>query len=236
MILPRHERLRIALPNNVELEQICGHLRQAGFSSLPDMSRPGLYIVPAPFGADEDVEFREFEFFRLEPTDVSTYVEHGICHGGVVHTDLLREARARVWRPFTFSFGGYPLVLAAPQGQDLLHLTNRPVIRVATSLPELTKAIFTARGMGVEVVSVEDSLTACLLGLADGYVDRLTDPDFLVDQGFRVTEVVGQAHLKLIANRGCGVGRRRAIARLVELLEAHQPPPPEPLRIPFDEY
>ena len=222
------DRLRLALPDSSELDAICRHLRACGFD-LPDLTLPGLHRVEDPLGTGA-----HFDVFKLAPADVGTYVEHGIAQLGVISTDLIREADAQVWRPFTFSYGNYPLVLAAPQGLTLDHLSSRPIMRLATSLPELTRRLFTARGMSIEVVPVEDSATACLLGLADGYVDRMTSPHTLTDQGFRVLEVIGQAHLKLTLNRTCYTSRRSTISELIHRLYVHQPPEPDQLTIPFD--
>ncbi|MFW5968586.1 MAG: hypothetical protein ACOCV2_13765, partial [Persicimonas sp.] len=101
-------------------------------------------------------------------------------------------------------------------------------------LPNLTREVFASRGMAVNVVPVGDSVTACLLGLADGFVDRLVDPELIVRHGFRAVEALGYASLKLIVNRACGSRRREAVRRLIEALEAQQPAPPEEIDIPFD--
>jgi ATP phosphoribosyltransferase len=149
-------------------------------------------------------------------------------------TDLIRENGVQVWRPFPFAFGKYPLVLAAPRGETIASLSSRPLIRIATPLPNVTREIFASRGMAVNVVPVADSVTACLLGLADAYVDRLVQPEVMVRQGFRVVEALGNASLKLIVNRACGSRRRKTIRQLIEALEATQPPAPTPIDIPFD--
>jgi ATP phosphoribosyltransferase len=221
--------LRIALPRSEELPQICDHFRACGFD-LPDPLKPGLHRLSNPLNGG----FR-YEVFSIDPADVGTYVEHGISHAGVMSTDLARENGVKVWRPFSFPFGRYPVVLAAPRGESIASLSARPLIRIATPLPNFTRELFATRGMSVEVVPVADSVTACLLGLADGYVDRLTDPELVVQQGFRVVEALGHASLKLVANRACGSRRRNGILKLIESLEEHAPAPPPEINIPFDE-
>lgn len=228
MLRLRANRLRLALPEGRDLTTICEQLRACGFE-LPAELNPGIHLVDDPLGVGVD-----FEVFKLAPTDVGTYVEHGISQLGIMSTELLREGDAEVWRPFTFSYGAYPLVLAAPRGINLDALAVRPLVRLATSLPRLTRDVFAARGMVIEVVPVEDSTTACLLGLADGYVDRLVDPDAIVREGFRVLEVLGHARLKLLVNRASYAMRHEAIGTFMDRLEAHQPPAPAPLEIPFD--
>lgn len=220
--------LRLAIPECEELDTLCVQLEQCGFQ-LPDLHQPGIHIVRDPLGLGIN-----FEVFKLASSDVGTYVEHGISHLGVSSTELLHEVDARLWRPFTFSYGTYPLVLAAPQGINLDALELRPRVRIATSLPKLTREVFASRGLNIEVVSVEDSTTACLLGLADAYVERLIDPDVLMREGFRVLEVLGHAHLKLVVNRASYTMRRSAIDHFMKLLGSCQPDPEPPFDIPFD--
>lgn len=220
--------LRFAIPECDELETLCVQLEQCGFA-LPDLNQPGIHVVRDPLGLGID-----FEVFKLSSSDVGTYVEHGISHLGVSSTEILHEVDARLWRPFTFSYGTYPLVLAAPQGINFDSLALRPLVRIATSLPRLTREVFASRGLNIEVVAVEDSTTACLLGLADAYVERLVDPNVLIREGFRVLEVLGHARLKLVVNRASYTMRRSAIDHFMERLDAHQPDPEPPLDIPFD--
>lgn len=225
------QRLKIALPKCDELDAISAHFRACGFD-LPSPIGKGLHRVANPLGEESDYDF---EVFCIDPADVGTYVEHGIAHIGVMSTDLIRENGVQVWRPFPFGFGRYPLVLAAPQGETIASLSARPLIRIATPLPNVTREIFASRGMAVNVVPVADSVTACLLGLADAYVDRLIHPEVMVRHGFRVVEALGNASLKLIVNRACGSRRRKTIRQLIEALEANRPPAPAPIQIPFDD-
>ena len=224
------ERLRIALPNCAEFDAIWAHFKACGFE-LPARIGKGLHRVANPLGHDADFDF---EFFCIAPADVGTYVEHGIAHIGVMSTDLIREHGIQVWRPFSFSYGRYPLVLGAPRGESIATLSARPLIRVATPLANVTREIFATRGMAVNVVPVADSVTACLLGLADAYVDRLVQPEVMIRHGFRAVEALGHASLKLIVNRASGSRHRKTIRQLVEALEANQPPAPMAIDIPFD--
>lgn len=223
-------RIRVALPRGAELERLVAHFGAVGFDLSPLLGDAD--VLPA--GDPLDSGF-DFEFVRLSPPDVGTYVEYGICHAGVLSTDLIGERDVNVWRPFTFNFGSYPLVLVALRGQTLATLTAKPVLRPATSIPRFTKDWFTARGISTEVVAVIDSApTAVLLGLADCWVDRLTDPEQIVEDGFRVVEAMGQSYLKLVVNPAAASRRRAALRRLIGALQEHLPPPPPKIDIPFD--
>ena len=226
--MTRSERLRMALPVSDELDAICGHLRACGFE-LPNLEMPGLHEAGDPIDCGYS-----FEVFRLDPADVATYVEHAISHLGVMSTDLLRESESAVWRPYTFPFGEYPMVLAAPRGESFASLSTRPNLRIASPYPKLAQDVFAHRGMPVEIVPVADSYTACLLGLADAFVDRLMDPAPMYEHDFRVLEVLEHRRLKLVVNRALGSRRRIAIQKLVKQLEEHQPEPPQSIEVPFE--
>ncbi len=224
----RGERLRLAFPMCEQLEQISDHFRACGFE-VPDLEMPGLHQVEDPLECGYS-----FEVFRLDPADVGTYVEHAISHLGVMSTELLRESQSEVWRPYTFPFGQYPMVFAAPRGESFASLSSRPHVSVATPYPRLARQVFAQRGMTVEVVDVSNSYTACLLGLADAFVDRLVDPAPMLEHDFRVLEVLEQSRLKLVVNRALGSRRRIAIQALVKCLEDNQPEAPDPVEIPFE--
>lgn len=226
--MSENERLRLAFPLCDELNFICEHLRACGFE-VPDLSMPGLHKIGDPLECGYS-----FEIFRLDPSDVGTYVEHAISHLGVMSTDLLRETQSEVWRPYTFPFGQYPMVFAAPRGESFASLSTRPQVRIATPYPMLAREVFAHRGVPVEVIDVADSYTACLLGLADAFVDRLVDPSPMFEHDFRVLEVLEHSRLKLIVNRALGSRRRIAIQALIKALEENQPRAPEPVEVPFE--
>lgn len=222
------DTLRLAVPVCDELDAICAHFRTCGFQ-MPDLEMPGLHEVDDPLGCGYS-----FEIFRLDPYDVGTYVEHAISHLGVMSTDLLRETESQVWRPYTFPFGQYPMVFAAPRGESFASLSSQPHVRIATPYPMLAREVFAQRGMPVEIIDVSDSYTACLLGLADAFVDRLVDPSPMFEHDFRVLEVLEHRRLKLVVNRALGSRRRIAIQALVKSLTEHQPETPEPVEIPYE--
>lgn len=224
----RREQLRLAFPSCEEFDDLCDHFRACGFE-IPDLRMPGLHQVEDPLECGYS-----FEIFRLDHSDVGTYVEHAISHIGVMSTDLLRETESEVWRPYTFPFGQYPMVLAAPRGESFASLSTTPHVRIATPYPMLAQEVFAERGMNVEVVPVSDSYTACLLGLADAFIDRLVDPAPMFEHDFRVLEVLQHTRLKLIVNRALGSRRRIAIQTLVKCLKQNQPTTPEPIKIPFE--
>ena len=224
------QKIRVALPRGQELHRLVEHFGRVGFA-LEALAEDARFVE----GGDPLDSGFDFEFVTLSPSDVGTYVEFGICHAGVLSTDLIGESEFKVWRPFTFNFGSYPLVLVGWRGQTLNTLMAKPVLRLATPIPRFTKEWFTTRGIPTEVVPVvNDASIAVILGLTDCWVDQLTNPEEVVAAGFRVVETMGQTYLKLVVNPAAASGRRTAIRQLISALEEQNPPPGPRISIPFD--
>lgn len=220
--------IRMAVPEGLDFNLIVKHLRAAGID-LPEGG--DIWNIERPFDMDFDLEI-----LKLAPVDVGTYVERGAVQLGVMSTDLLHESDVVVWRPFTFSFGTYPIIFGTRRGTTLATLNSRPQIRLATPIPRFTQEWFAHRGFTTEILHVSDSAEkAVMLGLADGFVDRLVHPERLIAEGFRAIERVGTTHLKLIVNNATNSPRRKFISTLMEALGNHQPPSPSRVAIPFDE-
>jgi len=224
------DRLRFALPRCDDLPSLESHLGSCGFELPEETESFEVHRFEDPF--DDELDF---EIFTLSQDDIGTYVQRGIVQLGVLSTEVLYEREVDVWRPFTFNFGSYPIILGARRGQTLSSLTRGPAVRLATPIPRYTREWFTQRGFEVEVIPVSENVhEAVALGLADGFVDRLTDPDDLVESGFRALERLGTTHLKLVANNASSARRRSTIGRLIQRLEATKPESPPPISIPFD--
>ena len=223
-----NQLVRIAIPRTHAVQHIMDHITRSGFDMEGVLDAPIRVIDPYSSGFD-------FEFVALTKADVCTYVERGICHAGIVGTEVLRELGVEVWRPFTFNIGSYPLVLAAEQGQSLTRLFEKPVLRIATPYARFVRDWFVNRGMSVDVISVEENAgMAVSFQLADAFVDRLINPERLVARGFRVVEVLEHTRLKLIVNNALGSTRRREIGRWIDRLDDSRPIDPAPITIPFD--
>lgn len=223
------DRVRFALPRNRDLERIKEHLAACGLELPEQTDQFEVHHFPAA------IQGLDFELLILSPEDIGTYVERGIVQLGVVGTEVLFERDVDAWRPFTFNFGSYPIVLGARRGQSLRSLTDRPTLRLATPLPKYTSDWFSRRGFEIELIPVSDNVQqAVALGLADAFVNRLDDPRELTANGFCVLDHLGTTHLKLIVNNATSASRRAVIGELIQKLQETMPEPPGPIEIPFD--
>jgi precorrin-3B methylase len=72
------------------------------------------------------------------------------------------------------------------------------------------------------------------MGLADGLVSLLHDPNPLLNNDFRALEQLGISELKLVVNNAISSYRRKFIRHIMDQLEAHRPPATPPVQIPYD--
>jgi len=217
--------LRLALPKGRLTDRTLDALRAAGIPVPADLvhSRKLIHDVSAytrgPLGVG-------LEILLLKNTDVPVYVEHGVAELGVAGTDVLYEAQAEVFRPYTFDFGSCDIAVAAPRGTEASTLRLRPWLRVATKYRRFARDFFAARSMTVEIIPLSGSVElAPALGMADAILDLVETGKTLEENGLEIMEVVGQTHVKLIANHTISTRTRRAIERLVELLDAGRETP-----------
>lgn len=141
----------------------------------------------------------EIEVVLAKAADVITYVEHGVCDGGVVGEDTIMEAKASVYELLDLDFGKCRFALAGPKGKNFYDGYGHKVI--ASKYPNVTKDYFNAKGFDVEVVKIEGSVElAPILGLSDAIVDIVETGSTLKANGLEVYEDVAPISARFIAN------------------------------------
>ena len=141
----------------------------------------------------------EIEVVLAKAADVITYVEHGVCDGGVVGEDTIMEAKASVYELLDLEFGKCRFALAGPKGKNFYDGYGHKVI--ASKYPNVTKDYFNAKGFDVEVVKIEGSVElAPILGLSDAIVDIVETGSTLKANGLEVYEDVAPISARFIAN------------------------------------
>ena len=141
----------------------------------------------------------EIEVVLAKAADVITYVEHGVCDGGVVGEDTIMEAKASVYELLDLDFGKCRFARAGPKGKNFYDGYGHKVI--ASKYPNVTKDYFNAKGFDVEVVKIEGSVElAPILGLSDAIVDIVETGSTLKANGLEVYEDVAPISARFIAN------------------------------------
>ena len=184
--------LRLALTKGRIEKKALEYLAKAGYDvSELDEDKKGRKLL---FKVGDNIEV-----VLAKAADVITYVEHGVCDGGIVGEDTIMEAKASVYELLDLQFGKCRFALAGIKGKDFYDGYGHKV--VASKYPNVTKEYFNEKGIDVEVVKIEGSVElAPLLGLSDGIVDIVETGSTLKANGLEVYEDVAPISARFIAN------------------------------------
>jgi len=140
-------------------------------------------------------------FIMVKPTDVPTYVDHGVADIGIVGKDTLMEANLPLYEMADLQFGKCRLCVAGyPAGKDK-SLTSS-VLRVATKYPEIAKSYYASKGESIECIKLNGSVElGPILGLSDVILDIVESGRTLVENGLEITEEVAPVSARLAVNR-----------------------------------
>lgn len=160
-----------------------------------------------PGGMDEDSrkliytdEINGIRFLMVKPSDVPTYVDHGVADLGVVGRDTLLESGLPLYEMLDLKFGSCKMCIAGyPQTEKKI---TKSVLRVATKYPEIAKKYYAARGETIEVIKLNGSVElGPLLGLSDVIMDLVESGRTLKENGLIVLEEVCDISARLAVNR-----------------------------------
>lgn len=173
----------------IEILSFCGY----DMSELYDKGRKLLFHCPSTFGGEE------LQIVLAKAADVITYVEHGVCDGGIVGEDTIMEAKASIYELLDLEFGKCRFALAGIKGKNFYDGYGHKII--ASKYPSVTKDYFDGKGVDVEVVKIEGSVElAPILQLSDAIVDIVETGSTLKANGLEVYEDVAQISARFIAN------------------------------------
>ena len=184
--------IRLALTKGRIEKTALEYLAKAGYDvSELDEDKKGRKLL---FKVGDDIEV-----VLAKAADVITYVEHGVCDGGIVGEDTIMEAKASIYELLDLEFGKCRFALAGIKGKDFYDGYNHKVI--ASKYPNVTKDYFNAKGIDVEVVKIDGSVElAPILGLSDAIVDIVETGSTLKANGLEVYEDVAPISARFIAN------------------------------------
>lgn len=184
--------LRLALTKGRIEKKALEYLGKAGYDiSELDEDKKGRKLL---FKVGNNIEV-----VLAKAADVITYVERGVCDGGVVGEDTIMEAKASIYELLDLQFGKCRFALAGIKGKNFYDGYGHKV--VASKYPNVTKDYFNEKGIDVEVVKIEGSVElAPILGLSDGIVDIVETGSTLKANGLEVYEDVAPISARFIAN------------------------------------
>ncbi len=184
--------LRLALTKGRIEKKALEYLARAGYDvSELDEDKKGRKLL---FKVGDGIEV-----VLAKAADVITYVEHGVCDGGIVGEDTIMEAGASVYELLDLEFGKCRFALAGIKGKSFYDGYGHKVI--ASKYPRVTKEYFDGKGVDVEVVKIEGSVElAPILQLSDAIVDIVETGSTLKANGLEVYEDVAPISARFIAN------------------------------------
>ena len=202
--------IRLALTKGRIEKTALEYLAKAGYDvSELDEDKKGRKLL---FKVGDDIEV-----VLAKAADVITYVEHGVCDGGIVGEDTIMEAQASIYELLDLEFGKCRFALAGIKGKDFYDGYNHKVI--ASKYPNVTKDYFNAKGIDVEVVKIDGSVElAPILGLSDAIVDIVETGSTLKANGLEVYEDVAPISARFIANISGIKMKKKEVDKLLSAL------------------
>jgi ATP phosphoribosyltransferase len=179
-----------------------------------------LAIFSTIFGGDFAFSGRElimetqgFRFLNVRNQDVPTYVEYGAADLGVVGLDVITEKQLDIIDLLDLQLGKCKVAIGI-RNEDELDW-NRPDIKVATKMVNITKDYFARKAVGVDVIKLYGSIElAPLVGLADAIVDIVETGNTMRENGLKVAEDIMESSAHLIANQNSYYAQKEAILDL----------------------
>ena len=205
--------LTFALPKGRILEQATPLLEAAGLelrAALAAAGRKLLFDLP---GGER--------VLLVKPTDVPTYVEHGIADFGIAGRDTLLEQDRDLYEPVDLGIGRCRLAVAAPleRPPHLQELTRGMRLRVATKYPRCALRYYQSRGIQPEIIPLWGSVElGPITGLADQIVDLVESGETLRQNALVELETIFEVSSRLIVNAASLRLKQPAVSRTISEL------------------
>jgi len=164
------------------------------------------------------LEMGDFRFLLVRNQDVPTYVAHQAADIGVVGLDVIEEQGLDIVRLLDLGIGRCKVAVGV-RNEDEIDW-NRPHMKVASKMVNITRNYFSKKAMGVEVIKLYGSIElAPLVGLADAIVDIVETGTTMKENGLKVAETIMESSAHLIANKQSFLAKKGEIMELYSEME-----------------
>ncbi len=164
-------------------------------------------------------EKNRIRFILVKPSDVPTYVDHGVADLGVVGKDTLMEAGRPLYEVLDLTFGKCRLCVAGYAGGGNASVT-RATFRVCTKYPNIARSYWGAQGRTIEIIELHGSVElGPVIGLSDVILDIVESGSTLRANGLTVLEEVCDVSARLVCNRVSMKTKRDRIRSLIDGLD-----------------
>lgn len=153
-------------------------------------------------------------FILVKPSDVPTYVDHGVADIGVVGKDTLLEAGRPLYEVLDLGFGKCRLCIAGYAAQQ--PSATRATFRVATKYPNIARSYYNSKGQTIEIIELHGSVElGPVIGLSDVILDIVESGSTLRANGLTVLGTICECSARLVVNR---VSMKTKQARIQEII------------------
>ncbi len=158
---------------------------------------------------------RNVRFILVKPSDVPTYVDHGVADIGVVGKDTLLESGRPLYEVLDLTFGKCRLCIAGYAEQQ--HSATRATFRVATKYPNIARSYYDGKGQTIEIIELHGSVElGPVIGLSDVILDIVESGSTLRANGLTVLEEVCDCSARLVVNRVAMKTKRDRIREIID--------------------
>jgi len=166
-------------------------------------------------GRELIMEVGDFRFLNVRNQDVPIYVERGSADIGVVGLDVIKEKKLNIVKLLDMNLGKCKVAIGIKKEDEIDW--NRPNIKIATKMVNITEQYFAQKAMGVEIIKLYGSIElAPLVGLADAIVDIVETGNTMRENGLKVAEDIMDSSAHLIANKNSYYAKKDEILSLYE--------------------
>ncbi|NPA64923.1 MAG: ATP phosphoribosyltransferase [Epsilonproteobacteria bacterium] len=173
-------------------------------------------IFGAPFRFGERkliLESGDLRFLRVRNNDVPVYVYHQAADLGIVGLDVLEEQQLDLIRLLDLGFGACRVSIGIRENEELDF--NRPGLKVATKMENITRDFFSRRAIPVEIIKLYGSIElAPLVGLADMIVDIVETGETMRQNGLKPVLDIMHSSAYLVANKNSFYAKKERILHL----------------------
>jgi ATP phosphoribosyltransferase len=190
--------LTLALPKGRILAPALALLRAAGVDTgavglADDDRRLMLDLPPSRDGLG-------WRALLVKPSDVPTYVEHGVADLGIAGADTLLEHAHDLYEPVDLGIGACRLAVAEPLDRPA-RLRRGMELRVATKYPNLARRHYRSKGISPEIIPLYGSVElGAITGLADQIVDLVESGETLRQNRLVEVETIMHVTSRLIVH------------------------------------
>lgn len=206
------EKITIALAKGRLAEQAFTLLEGMGVDCA-EPKDPGRRLVLAD-------EKNSIAFILVKPSDVPTYVEHGVADIGFVGKDTLMEENRPLYEVLDLGFGRCRLCIAGFAHKREGSVT-RANYRVATKYPNIARDYYADQGKTIEIIKLNGSVElGPLVGLSDVILDIVESGSTLKANGLTVLEEICEVSARLVVNRVALKTKRERVKWLIDGIRA----------------